>query len=68
MFCSIERGKIMQDNFESKLKEEFEKLGMDYDGLQIVLANVKDHHVCDCDNKRSADCRYPDKYKDGKCK
>ena len=39
----------MDDKFESKLKEEFDKLEKDYDGLQLVLNSIKDSYVCDCE-------------------
>ena len=39
----------MDDRFESKLKEEFGKLDKDYNGLQLVLDNIKDGYVCDCE-------------------
>ena len=58
----------MDDRFESKLKEEFDKLDKDYNGLQLVLDNIKDSYVCDCEKNYSKNCKHPNKYRDGGCK
>ena len=62
----------MKDSFESKLKEEFDKLEKDYDGwqsrLQLVLNSIRDSYVCDCEKNYGKNCKYPGKYRDGGCK
>lgn len=58
----------MDDKFEYKLKEEFDKLDKDYDGLQLVLDNIKDSYVCDCEKNYGKNCKHPNKYRDGGCK
>lgn len=60
----------MQDEFEIKLKEEFDKLDRDYDVLEFVLDKAKDSYLCDCDKDWNFGklCKYPEKYKDGGCK
>ena len=56
------------NDFEKKVKEEFDKLDADYDVVELVLGVVKDHYICDCDGRSGSDCKYPDKYKRGDCK
>ena len=62
----------MKDTFESvfenTLKEEFDKLEKDYDGLQLVMDSIKDKYVCDCHKNYGKDCLFPDKYRGGGCK
>jgi hypothetical protein len=59
-----------EDGFESKLKEEFDKLEKDYDVTEFVLDKAKDSYLCDCGKKFNFGklCKYPEKYKDGGCK
>ena len=58
----------MEDKFEYKLKEEFDKLDKDYDVLQSVLNSIRDSYVCDCEKNYGKNCMYPEKYRDGGCK
>lgn len=60
----------MQDTFEKRLKEEFDKLEKDYDALEFILDKAKDSYLCDCEKKFNFGklCKYPEKYKDGGCK
>ena len=58
----------MKDIFENKLKEEFNKLEKDYDGLHLVLDKIKDNYVCDCMKNYGKICKYPEKYRGGGCK
>ena len=57
----------MPDPFE-QLKEEFDKLEKDYDGLQLVLDSIKDNYVCDCMKNYGKTCKYPEKYRKEGCK
>lgn len=59
--------RISDKLFESKLNEEFDKLDKDYDGLQLVLYNIKDSYVCDCEKNYGKSCKYPEKHRDGGC-
>ena len=56
--------------FESKLKEEFDKLDKDYDGLQLVLDKIADSYICDCGRSWNTgkSCMFPDRYRNGGCK
>lgn len=69
LFC-VQVSKV--DRFEKKIKEEFDKLEKDYDGLQLVLDSMKDSYVCDCGKgfpwNFGKVCKYPEKYRDGGCK
>lgn len=95
----------MQDDFEKKLKEEFNKLSKDYDRVHNVLWGalagyereayemrctsekiisegragefllsigindlITDKYIRDCDRDYGKLCKYPDKYKNGKCR
>lgn len=60
----------MLNEFELKLKEEFDKLEKDYDVIEFVLDKAKDSYLCDCEKKFNFGklCKYPEKYKDGGCK
>lgn len=55
------------DSFEKKVKEEFDKLDRDYDGLKLILDNTKDSYVCDCERNYGKACKYPDRYKNEGC-